>query len=186
MTFRDCCLFASLIVLASCGPRQEPQKAANNSTAPVLPAPSAPPEVTNTAAPVPENQASLPEPKGPIDPASPEAAAQVVQHFGALIEQKRWGETESLWGDATAAKKMTAQMKSNSVTHLEVGKPTDMEGAAGSSFITVTIVAYGKDAKGAAFHRSSNVILRRVNDVPGSTEAQRHWHIDRIDGADAG
>ena len=25
------------------------------------------------------------------------------------------------------------------------------------------------------------IILRRVNDVPGSTEAQRHWHIERID-----
>jgi hypothetical protein len=25
------------------------------------------------------------------------------------------------------------------------------------------------------------VILRRVNDVPGSTEAQRRWHIERID-----
>jgi hypothetical protein len=25
------------------------------------------------------------------------------------------------------------------------------------------------------------VVLRRVNDVPGSTEAQRRWHIERID-----
>jgi hypothetical protein len=25
------------------------------------------------------------------------------------------------------------------------------------------------------------VILRRVNDVPGSTEPQRRWHIERID-----
>jgi len=25
------------------------------------------------------------------------------------------------------------------------------------------------------------VILRRVNDVPGSTEAQRRWHIERIE-----
>jgi hypothetical protein len=29
--------------------------------------------------------------------------------------------------------------------------------------------------------RSGKAILRRVNDVPGSTEAQRHWHIERID-----
>ena len=25
------------------------------------------------------------------------------------------------------------------------------------------------------------MILRRVNDVPGSTEAQRRWHIERIE-----
>ena len=34
----------------------------------------------------------------------------------------------------------------------------------------------GKDFRGAA-----DIILRRVNDVPGSTEEQRRWHIERID-----
>ena len=34
----------------------------------------------------------------------------------------------------------TAQLKTYSETHLQIGKPTDMEGAAGSIFITVPIV----------------------------------------------
>ena len=46
---------------------------------------------------------SLPEPKGPIDPKSTEAAGQVVQHYGALIEEKKWTASHQYWGDAGAA-----------------------------------------------------------------------------------
>jgi hypothetical protein len=34
---------------------------------------------------------------------------------------------------------------------------------------------------GDTFSRDASIILRRVNDVPGSTEAERHWHIERIE-----
>jgi len=179
--------FALLTALVSCGPERQPQEAANNSSAPVLPAPSAPPAVANSGPPepgtpggLPDDRTPLEEPKGSIDPKSAEAAGQVVQHYGALIEQKRWAEAEKLWGNADSAKQLTARLKAYSEVHLQIGKPTDMEGAAGSSFITVPIVLYGKDAKSSDFHQSGNVTLRRVNDVPGSTEAQRRWHIERI------
>jgi hypothetical protein len=56
-----------------------------------------------------------------------------------------------------------------------------MEGAAGSSYINVPVVLDGKLQSDAIRHRSGSAILRRVNDVPGSTEAQRHWHIERIE-----
>ena len=68
----------------------------------------------------------------------------MVQHFGALIEQGRFGEAEKLWGDIGTAGQTTAQLKTYSEAHLQIGKPTDMEGAAGSIFITVPIVLYGK------------------------------------------
>lgn len=181
-----------MTALACCGPQRQPKEAVNNVTAPVLPAPSAPPAVANSEAPaaapepgtsggLPDDRTPLAEPKSPIDPKSPEAAGQVVQHYGALIEQKNWADAEKLWGNADAAKELTVQLKADAEAHLQIGKPTDMEGAAGSSYITVPVVLYGKDLKGGAFHRSGNVTLRRVNDVPGSTEAQRHWHIERIE-----
>jgi hypothetical protein len=28
---------------------------------------------------------------------------------------------------------------------------------------------------------SATITMRRVNDVPGSTEAQRRWHIERFE-----
>src|SRR5690348_3371250 len=97
-----------LVVVASCGPQREPQQPVNNAAAPILPAPSAPPAVeNNVTAELPSSaaapQASLPEPKGPIDPKSVEAAGQVVQHYGALIEQSRWNQSWELWSNPDAA-----------------------------------------------------------------------------------
>jgi hypothetical protein len=141
-------------------------------------APPQPPAASNaqageenvvTAAPEP-----LPEPKGMIDPRSAEAAGQVVQHLGALIEQNRLSEATKLWGNAEAASTFMKQLRPS--THIEIGEPGDMEGAAGSSYVTVPVSFYGQ-----GFRRPAKVILRRVNDVPGSTEAQRRWHIERID-----
>ena len=65
--------------------------------------------------------------------------------------------------------------------HSEVGRPTDMEGAAGSSYITVPFRLYGTLRSGGPFNLVGSLTLRRVNDVPGSTEAQRHWHIEKSD-----
>jgi len=195
---------AALLLLASACQRAPEQSAPSNeqnaavAAAPAPAVPSAPANQTAArvpATPVPEpastgalagERTPLAEPKGAIDYKSAEAAGQVVQHYGALVEQKRFDEAEELWGNAATAKSVTAQLKTYSEAHLQIGKPTEMEGAAGSSYITVPIVLYGKRLNGGALHRSGNAVLRRVNDVPGSTNAQRHWHIERIDWNAAG
>jgi hypothetical protein len=164
------------VALISCGPQREPRQPVNNATAPVLPAPSAPPAVKNEAA-------ALPEPKVPIDPTSAEAAGQVVQHYGALIEQGRWREGWTLWTDAAAAKSFERSFRTWSDVHLEIGSPGDMEGAAGSIYVTVPANFYGHLKSGQQSRLTANAILRRVNDVPGSTAEQRRWHIERIDSA---
>ena len=123
---------------------------------------------------------SLSEPNGPIDPKSAEAAGQVVQSFGALTEQNRWSEANMLWGDLAAAAKFHASLADVDDLHLEIGNPGDPEGAAGSVYVTVPVIFYGDLKNGQEFRRSADVILRRVNDIPGSTEAQRRWHIERI------
>jgi len=192
MKIQHCVSYLALSALAACGPQHQPEAPTNNADQPVLPAPSAPPAIENNAPAVaapelgkagelPDDRTPLSEPKGPIDPKSAEAAGQVVQHYGALIEQGRLAEAEKLWGDADTARQGTAELKTYSEVHMQIGKPTDMEGAAGSSYITVPIVLYGKLVSGKSFHRAGNVTLRRVNDVPGSTEQQRRWHIERIE-----
>jgi hypothetical protein len=167
----------ALIVLASCGPQRSPQQPLRNSAA-VLPAPSTPPGIKNPAPPTKAagmNNRTLSEPKGPIDPASIEAAGQVVQHYGALIEKKRFAEAAKLWGDAGAAADFAKQLDQPQ-THLEIGALGETEGAAGSIYTSVPVVFYGE-----GFRRPASIILRRVNDVPGSSEAQRRWHIERIE-----
>lgn len=181
------------VALASCGPERQPPQPTKNANSPLLPAPSAPPAVTNNSTPsVVENKPSaasvetnrgapLAEPTGSIDPKSAEAAGQVVQHYGALIEQKRFDEAGRLWGDSNDAANFRLQLRRYAAVHLAVGKPEDMQGAAGSIYITVPAAFYGTDQNGTEFRRSAEVVLRRVNDVPGSTEQQRRWHIQRID-----
>jgi len=170
-----------VIALASCGPQQQAEAPANNTAAPVLPAPSAPPAVTNSAPAEPKPTTSLPEPKGLIDPKSAEAAGQVVQHYGALIEQGRWADARELWSDPPAAAKFEARLKGPWTIHMEIGELGGMEGAAGSSYVTVPATFYhGDDSRGPE-RVEAKMILRRVNDVPGSTEAQRRWHIERVE-----
>lgn len=163
-----------ILGLAACKPAAEQQQPviANKAEPAPTPPPATPPAENVT---LPDDRTPLIEPKGPIDPKSSEAAGQVVQHYGALIEQKRFAEAEKLWGSADAAASFTAQLKRYSEAHMEIGKPGESEGAAGSIYVTVPAIFYGP-----GFRRAADVVLRRVNDVPGSTEAQRRWHIENI------
>ncbi len=176
-----------LMALSSCGPAHQTEEQSNNGKAPVGAAPSAPTAVSNSAPAastlttnevqrVPKT--SLPEPTGPIDPKSIEAAGQVVQHYGALIEEGRLDEAARLWGDPASAAEFARQLRPR--THMEIGDLGETEGAAGSIYTTVPTVFYGD-----TFRRPAQIILRRVNDVPGSTEAQRRWHIERIEWGEA-
>jgi hypothetical protein len=148
---------------------QQTEKAVENAASQPIP----PPETG------PDARAPLAEPQGAIDPKSVEAAGQVVQHYGALIEQKRLDEAAKLWGDAKAAAAFARDLQT--AAHLEIGELGGTEGAAGSIYTTVPVVFYGD-----GFRRHANIILRRVNDVPGSTAAERSWRIERVEWKEAG
>ena len=173
------------MLVASCGQANEAGNEQNATVQAGVPeAPVAPPPAPENAAAnvsLPDDRTPLEEPNGPIDPKSAEGAGQVVQHYGALIEQGRWTESWTFWSNANSAKTFDRNWRDDSEVHMEIGKPGDMEGAAGSSYVTVPVVFYGKTKAAGSFRRGGDVILRRVNDVPGSTEAQRRWHIERIE-----
>jgi hypothetical protein len=171
MRFKSTTTLSAFVALAGCqdaapqrsAPRQE-QAAAVRSA-----------DVGN------QESVSLKEPNGPIDPTSVEAAGQLVQSYGALAEQGRWTEANAMWGDSQAAAKFEAILVGYSEVHLEIGNPGEPEGAAGSIYLTIPVILYGDGKDGQPFRSSADVILRRVNDVAGSTDAQRRWHIERID-----
>jgi hypothetical protein len=163
---------------AACGSRDADNSAPDGAVA--APQPPAGPASPVPPKPTVSNQ-TLAEPNGPIDPTSTEAAGQVVQNYGALIEQQRWKEANELWGDPATAAKMEAALQAYPVVHLEIGNLGDTEGAAGSIYVTMPVIFYGDDKAGQPFRHPAEAVLRRVNDVPGSTEAQRRWHIERMD-----
>ena len=164
---------AALLVMSACN-RPEKQQPTQSLGEPVQPAFNQPARAVAPSGRGPNARTPLAEPKGAIDPKSVEAAGQVVQHFGALIEQGRYDDAANLWGDAHSAAAFMNELRPK--THLEIGDLGDAEGAAGSVYTTVPVVFYGD-----SFRRPAQVVLRRVNDVPGSTDAQRRWHIERID-----
>jgi hypothetical protein len=185
---RSATILASVLAITACNraPDRQADNGAANDTPPAQnlasneAAPALPPAPGSPGG-LPDDRTPLSEPKGPIDPKSAEAAGQVVQHFGALVEQKRFAEAEQLWGDAQSAHAFTGELGRYSEVHLQIGKPGETEGAAGSIYVTMPVVFYGKQKGDGSFSRKADVVLRRVNDVPGSTEAQRRWHIDRVE-----
>ena len=162
--------------LASCGPQRQPQQPTRNSAAPVLPAPSAPPAVANTQAP------PKAAPKQPtVDPKSTEAATELVRNFAELLNQRKFDEAYMLLGPGAPPRaQFDKQFSRYADLHVSLGAAGQQEGAAGSIYLSVPLTVSGS-AGGTQANRSATAILRRVNDVPGSTDAQRHWHIERID-----
>lgn len=121
-----------------------------------------------------------------VDPKGAQGAAQVVQGYYGLLEEKRYGDAQDLWNDNSAMgaeddARFAARFRSFSEIHANIGAPGDMEGAAGSLFVTVPVQVYGRlAANGKPWYRLRQVTLRRANDVPGSSEADRRWHIESI------
>ena len=164
------------LLLSACDQQPAQHAPTSNAPAAAVQSQAIPPPATG-----PNARTPLAEPRGPIDPKSVEAAGQVVQHYGALIEQRRWAEARQLWEDPDASVGWESTLKDWSEAHLEIGKPGPMEGAAGSVYIRMPVVFYGKLRSGESSRCPADVTLRRVNDVPGSSEAQRRWRIWTIE-----
>jgi hypothetical protein len=175
-----------LLALASCGPSRNPEQATNNAASPILPAPSAPPGVSNAPVPAPgRKQLTNPQTAPTVDPKSPRAAELLVASFIRLLNQGKLAEAYMLLGPG-APPRSEFDARFSPYSHFEVtaGKAGEPEGAAGSIYIEVPLTVSGTE-HGRHVDRSGNAVLRRVNDVPGSTDEQRHWHIERIDWKDA-
>ena len=155
----------AMIALAGCTARDsEPsQTPANNSVVVEKPAP--PP------APV----------KPAIDPKSTEAAMQRANAFVDLLNRGRFDDAWMLMSSAAPSRAdFTKDFSRYSHLRATTGSPGGQEGAAGSIYLSLPLTVSGKiDGKDAS--RSGSIVMRRVNDVPGSTEKQRQWHIERID-----
>ena len=177
---------AAGVLAAACSrqPAHQPQAGmtGNNGAAQKQTAAPVPPPGTGPDARTPLGQPTAKKPT--IDPKSTAAAEELVRHLAALLNGGKFDEAYMLLG-AGAAPRGTFDRHFTGYTDLTVtlGTPGDQEGAAGSIYVSVPLTLSGT-AHGKHLSRSATAILRRVNDVPGSTEAQRHWHIERIDWGD--
>ncbi len=110
-----------------------PANSLSDESAPIDPATIKPGEPGG----LPDDRTPISE--GPIDPKSAQGAGQVVQQFGGLLEQRKFGEAYRLWSDDGRASGLTeaqfaAAYDKYAEIHSEVGAPGEPEGAAGSIY----------------------------------------------------
>jgi hypothetical protein len=173
---------ALLLLIAGCdraAPPTPETRAGEPAEAPPTREPDAMP-ATAAVEPPPREPASLPE--APFSEESAQGAANVVQTYYALIEagqyadawQLRWESDRAVPADEA---RFVANFEKYREYHATIGAPSEIAGAAGSLYVDVPVQTYGVMKDGKTFGTAGTVTLRRVNDVPGSTAAQRRWRI---------
>lgn len=182
---------AALTLLAGCG--GAPEKTNETLTAPdtsndVLPAAEAPaptPAPTSTpdesaaataAAPTPADDDGM-----TIDDTA-QGAAALIRHYYADLDRGDFRAAYGRWGnDGQDSHQSFADFKrgfaETATTSVDVGTPGDGEGGAGSIYIDVPVTVRARLKDGTEQRFTGHYSLRRINDVDGSTQAQRRWHI---------
>ncbi len=135
-----------------------------------VPAPSEPSHAAN------ENAA---------DPRSSLAAAALLEAYGERLGRGDFSAARRLWSDDGRSSGLSEEAFQKRFERYEdlslsVGAPGRIEGAAGSSYVEIP-VRFQATLDGSPFSASGTAVLRRVNDVPGSTAEQRQWRIYRLD-----
>jgi hypothetical protein len=190
-------LVFTLFLLAGCARESDPTHEAAHDVTPPATAPTSQPSgvsaesVPPVSPPEPGTPGGLPDDRTPLSeapftPTSAQGAANVVQTYYALLGEGHYVEAWRLWtqggqGSGMSAEAFAASFGQYASYNANIGGPGEIEGAAGSLFVSVPVVIFGRKKSGEEVHALGKATLRRVNDVPGSTPGQRAWHIFKID-----
>jgi hypothetical protein len=122
--------------------------------------------------------AADPVPPTPPAEASVEAAVQVVRDYYSAVSRHDYHAAYRLWhGRQSYAWFRRGYTRTARVAVTPI-PPFDAEGAAGSIYAEIRVKVDAVLCSGARQHFVGSYTLRRVNDVDGSTAAQRRWHIE--------
>lgn len=106
--------------------------------------------------------------------------ADVVTQYARLLHARDFSHAYNLWDPnsrPTTEAAFEKQFDHLKTIDAAVGKIGQEEGAAGSLYDEIQLTLSGVKDDGSNYVLTGPVTLRRVNDVPGSTEEQRQWHI---------
>lgn len=106
------------------------------------------------------------------------AAVAVVRRYYDAVSAHDYRRAYALWhGQRTYAAFVAGYRHTRSV-RVRFVPPFDVEGAAGSSYADIPVKVDARLDDGRVQHFRGSYTLRRVNDIDGSTAAQRRWHIE--------
>lgn len=164
MTRAAALLIAAAMLLAGCGQSAEPAPESAASQAPA-------------SAPVlGENALTLPPQVADFPVLSSKDCAEVAEFYLEAISAREYGEAALVWDDPVIdAARLEAVFGAYEQAQVERAEPV-VEGAAGSLYCTVngTLTDAQDPTKPA---REGELVLRRVNEVPGATPDQLRWTL---------
>jgi len=177
-------LCALALALAAC--QQAPEEQEASAPAPSSnPAPSSTPDASPSTDASPAAPATEPAALVPDAEKGETGARAVLLDWARALELGDYAKAYAQWGDNGARSGMSPREfadywgKFKTIT-VSVPEGT-MDAGAGSVFYTVPTTIVGKQADGKPYRLEGTTMLRRVNDVPGATPAQLHWHIESSD-----
>ncbi|MEH2258230.1 hypothetical protein [Nostoc sp.] len=109
-------------------------------------------------------------------------AIQVIRDYYSAIARQDYKQAYSAWeGNGAASKQSFDQFKqgfaNTTSVAVEVGKPGRLDPGAGSIYIQIPVTITTVTSNGTPQRFRGSYVLRRVNNVPGSTPEQRKWHL---------
>ena len=180
---------APLAMLAACDAGSpdapSPEGTAQGSTPPAQeaapPSPTPTPSETGTDGINDGNPDLTPPTLTPEAEKTETGARNVLTSWARAIELQEYDQAWSLMSDADQAKWSKAAFARlfADLDEITVAVPGGtMEGAAGSSYYTVPVTITATDPDGRPVRYEGEMVLRRVNDVPGATPEQLRWHVE--------
>lgn len=165
-----------LLALAGCGsPEQAPAPQASE-TAPAAMASPAPAAVASPAPVAPPTLTPIPQPTQDLAALDSRDCRSVSQAYADALARGDFAFAARVWNDPVIddarLKALFAGYKEPTIAI----SGTEQEGAAGSLYCTVsgTLADAGDPSKPA---QKGEIVLKRVNDVPGATPQQLRWTI---------
>lgn len=173
---RGLAISLGVFALAACGGPNPDKKP--------LPGPSASqssdvPAVASEAAPSSDAASVAAGPDLDMDALADRQNPERLLHFYVeAVRAGAWKEAAMAWSSdaAVTPEKLQAAYGGHGQTNLVIGKG-DTEGAAGTLFYVAPIVVDFADT--TTGEPRGTITLRRVNDVPGASEQQLDWRIER-------
>lgn len=164
------------------------QSQSSSTRTPVAASPAISPLATSSS-PAISSPVPSPTPPSPValaqttgDAGSPQAAVQAIRDYYRAIALRNYQQAYSAWeGNGAASHQSFEQFQqgfaNTACVAVEVGAPGRVDGAAGSTYIEVPVTVTAITTNGTPQRFRGSYVLRRVNNVSGSTPQQRQWHL---------
>jgi len=114
----------------------------------------------------------------PRGEASVFGAVQVVRDYYTAVSRHDYRRAYAIWHGKQSYRQFRRGYSRTARVEVTPLPPFHTEGAAGSVYAEIPVNVDAVLVSGARQHFVGSYTLRRINGVPGSTAAQRRWHVE--------